>query len=763
MEYTFEGGTLIPITHADSTLTVRKVTDGTGTINANHASDIAHLIIDAGTVNLSGSDTAYTFESITIGQNSKLSLNGVGIVLGGTPDILMKSGSTFEMLNCRAYGADTPISANITVDAAGAGVTISGSLYGNATNLGGTITGEGELLVTNGSSGSNNFTISSVISDKDASHQMSVKVNKNSSVVVFSGNNTYTGGTTIVQGTLQTNSATALGQGSVLVQGGTLNANSQALANAITLQTGTIQNLGSASAPKDLTVSLTGNAAINNSTVILGNASGAPMISTGQVLTLSGTTSATLNNATLNLSSFNTALIDMQGTSTLNLTGGLTLNLDSALALDLTSLTIDLITVGEGTSLADNIDWDSLLTLTQNGQNLIWDGVTYNNGSLTFTGIVDGVRVTRVISFNADNYLLSENILVGSADQAPRTVRLGFTVAATPFSNGKYDPTRLAWDANESFKEETSASTLAEKGIIEQGVFNWAGVMSNYFMNVTAPADPNNLTLKGRVQGDVWRLALERPDLLTPSNGGEVPVAVNWWFGPKDRTMLATAPDHLSQAVNFGMFSIIARPLLTILAFFHSFVGNWGIAILMLTFCIRVVFWPLSQKSFKSMEQMKKLQPMMKKLREKHKDDKEALNKEMMQLYKTYKVNPAGGCLPIVVQIPVFIGLYQALLNSIELRHASFIEYLPFTHITWLADLSAADPFYITPLLMGASMFLQQRLTPAAGDPTQQKVMMFMPVIFTVMFINFPAGLVIYWLCNNILSIGQQWWMLRKA
>ena len=217
--------------------------------------------------------------------------------------------------------------------------------------------------------------------------------------------------------------------------------------------------------------------------------------------------------------------------------------------------------------------------------------------------------------------------------------------------------------------------------------------MSNYFMNVTAPADPNNLTLKGRVQGDVWRLALERPDLLTPSNGGEVPVAVNWWFGPKDRTMLATAPDHLSQAVNFGMFSIIARPLLTILAFFHSFVGNWGIAILMLTFCIRVVFWPLSQKSFKSMEQMKKLQPMMKKLREKHKDDKEALNKEMMQLYKTYKVNPAGGCLPIVVQIPVFIGLYQALLNSIELRHASFIEYLPFTHITsrWLPARSRAS------------------------------------------------------------------------
>lgn len=387
VEYTFEGGTLIPITHADSTLTVRKVTDSTGTINADHASDIAHLIIDAGTVSLSAADTTYTFESVTIGQNAKLSLNNVGTVLGGTPDILMKSGSTFEMLNCRAYGAATPVNANITVDAAGAGVTISGSLYGHAVNLGGTITGEGELLVANGSSGSNHFTISSVISDKDASHRMSVKVNKGDSTVFFSGNNTYTGGTSIVKGTLQTNSATALGQGAVLVQGGTLNANGQALANAITLQTGAIQNLGSASAPKDITVSLTGNAAINNSTVVLGSASGAPMISTGQVLTLSGSTSATLNNATLNLSSFNTALIDMQGTSTLDVTGGLTLNLDSSLAFDAASQTIDLITVGASASLADNIDWDSLLTLTQNGQNLIWDGVTYNNGSLTFTGL----------------------------------------------------------------------------------------------------------------------------------------------------------------------------------------------------------------------------------------------------------------------------------------------------------------------------------------------------------------------------------------
>ena len=383
-------------------------------------------------------------------------------------------------------------------------------------------------------------------------------------------------------------------------------------------------------------------------------------------------------------------------------------------------------------------------------------------GELTFTGLVDGIRVTRKITFDADTYLLTEKTFVGAADQTSRNVRMGFIVAATPFGGSSYDPTRLAWDSNGSFEEETSSSTLAEQGILEQGTFLWAGVMSNYFMNLTAPAETQNLTLKGRVQGSVWRLALERPEQPTPA-GGEFSTTTNWWLGPKDKNLLVTAPNDMISALHYGMFSIIARPLLVILDFFHSYVGNWGIAIILLVCLIRICFWPLSQKSYKSMNQMKKLQPMMEKLREKYKDDKQALNREVMQLYKTYKVNPAGGCLPILVQIPVFIGLYQALLNSIELRHAAFIDHIPFTDIIWLADLSAADPYYITPIVMGLTMFLQQRLTPAAGDPTQQKVMMFMPIVFTAMFLNFPAGLVLYWLCNNILSIGQQWWMLRKA
>ena len=386
VEYTFEGGTLIPITHADSTLTVRKVTDGTGTIGADHASDIAHLIIDAGTVKLTAGDTSYNFTSISIGQNATLSLSSLATTLGGTPDIMMKRGSTLELLNSRSYDVDTPVNANITVDAAGSGITIAGSLYGNGTNITGTITGEGEILFTDSTGGTNGYTVSSAISDKDASHKLSVRVNKSGNLTL-AGNNTYSGGTTITGGTVRTNSATALGQGSVIISGGALNANSQALENAITLQRGAVQNFGNAAAPKDLTVSLTGNATITDSTVVLNNAANTPMISTGQVLTMTGATTATLNNASLNLTSFNTALVDLQGTSSLTLTGGLTLNLGSDLVFDSLSQTIDLFTLGTGTSFTEPADWDSLLTLTQDGHRLVWDGVTFNDGSLTFTGL----------------------------------------------------------------------------------------------------------------------------------------------------------------------------------------------------------------------------------------------------------------------------------------------------------------------------------------------------------------------------------------
>jgi len=234
-------------------------------------------------------------------------------------------------------------------------------------------------------------------------------------------------------------------------------------------------------------------------------------------------------------------------------------------------------------------------------------------------------------------------------------------------------------------------------------------------------------------------------------------------MGPADRAILADMPNKLAEAVDFGWFHLIAVPLLYLLNWFFQYVHNYGVAVILLTVLIKIIFWPLSQKSYKSMDQMKRLQPMLTKLREKYADDKERLNQEVMALYKTYKVNPAGGCLPMVVQIPVFFGLYKALLGSIELRHAAFISHVPFTDLVWMADLSVKDPYYVTPLIMGATMFIQQKMTPTGGDPMQAKIMLLMPVVFTFMFLNFPAGLVVYWLVNNVLSIGQQWWMMRKA
>jgi YidC/Oxa1 family membrane protein insertase len=245
-------------------------------------------------------------------------------------------------------------------------------------------------------------------------------------------------------------------------------------------------------------------------------------------------------------------------------------------------------------------------------------------------------------------------------------------------------------------------------------------------------------------------------DSLPP--GQELAVPYIFYFGPKDRTILATVGFGLERTVDFGWFHILAMPLLYVLQFFYRYLHNYGWAIIALTFVIRVLFIYPNHKSFKSMQDMQKLQPKIAKLREKLKDDREGLNKELMGLYRTYKVNPMGGCLPMVLQLPVFIALYNVLGYSIQLRNAPFISTLPFTNIVWLADLSAKDPLLITPLIMGASMFIQQKMTPSPGDPAQAKMMLFMPIIFTFMFLNFASGLVLYWLLNNVLSIIQQYY-----
>ena len=383
-------------------------------------------------------------------------------------------------------------------------------------------------------------------------------------------------------------------------------------------------------------------------------------------------------------------------------------------------------------------------------------------GSFTLVGQVDNLTVTRTFEIDASTYLIREKLNVANSSDHSRTVRVAFTTAMDKeMSTGQYDSMRIAWDNNGSLDDEDSAKTLETNGCQIHGNIYWAGPMSTYFIAAALPGDISDVTVKGRLANTVYRAAVEQEEfLLNP--GEQRDLEVSYWLGPKVRSEMEAVSEQLVKSIDLGWFSFIGRILLWLLEFFQGYVHNWGIAIILLTLLIKAAFWPLTAKSYASMEKMKQLQPFMQTIREKYKGNREQMNKEVMALYKTYNVNPASGCVPILVQLPVFFGLYQALLSSIALRHASFITYLPGTHIIWLADLSAKDPLYITPIIMGITMFLQQRMSPPPADPTQAKIMMFLPLIFTVLFLNFPAGLVLYWLVNNILSILQQWLMIRK-
>ena len=401
---------------------------------------------------------------------------------------------------------------------------------------------------------------------------------------------------------------------------------------------------------------------------------------------------------------------------------------------------------------------------------------------LVFTGEVNGMQVRRELSFNGDTYLIGE--VASVTPTQPQEINLAFTTAGSQISldetmgvlatikyyllggarpapsESPYNLTRVAWFQNGSFTETSSAGDL-EPGMLVSGNVSWMGIMNNYFMSVASLNDTNSIAKGGMVDG-VFTALIGRTRIV---GSQEMPATLtgSYFLGPKSADALSGMPNNLEDALNYGFFHIIAKPLIQLLRFFYSFLGNYGYAIIALTIVIRLLMWPLSHKSFKSMDGMRKMQPVVQEIREKYKDDKEAMNRELMAAYKRYKVNPAGGCLPILLQLPIFIGLYQALLNSVELRHAVFIETLPFTNLPWLADLSAPDPFFITPLVMGASMIIQQKMTPAPGDPTQAKIMMFMPIIFTFLFLGFPSGLVLYWLVSNVLGIAQQWWQMDRS
>ncbi|OPY07878.1 MAG: Membrane protein insertase YidC [Syntrophus sp. PtaB.Bin001] len=285
---------------------------------------------------------------------------------------------------------------------------------------------------------------------------------------------------------------------------------------------------------------------------------------------------------------------------------------------------------------------------------------------------------------------------------------------------------------------------------------SWGGFESKYFIAALIPQNPSLTSIAlSKDSSNMVSTGLKGPkNIIPPGQAGFFGYSI--FLGPKDYNILKAQGVGLENAIDFGSWlKWLAMPLLLCLKFLYSYVHNYGIAIIILTVLIKIIFWPLGNKSYKSMKEMQKLQPKMQELREKYKNDKARLSQETMALYKAHKVNPMGGCLPMIIQIPVFFGLYKALLYAIELRHSPFFW--------WIKDLSEKDPYYITPLIMGATMFIQQKMTPTSADPTQAKIMLWMPVIFTFMFLNFPSGLVIYWLFNNILSIGQQYYINKQA
>lgn len=276
----------------------------------------------------------------------------------------------------------------------------------------------------------------------------------------------------------------------------------------------------------------------------------------------------------------------------------------------------------------------------------------------------------------------------------------------------------------------------------------WAGMIQHYFASAWIPRDEAGSNLYTRVIGNLGDIGIRMPN-KTIATGDEVSFKATLWVGPKLQDQMAAVAPNLDLVVDYGWLWFIAKPLHTLLSFIQGIVVNWGLAIICLTFIVRGAMYPLTKAQYTSMAKMRMLQPKLTAMRERIGDDRQRMSQEMMELYKKEKVNPLGGCLPIVLQMPIFISLYWALMESVELRHSPFFG--------WITDLSAQDPYYILPLLMGASMFLIQKMSPTTvTDPMQQKIMTFMPVMFTFFFLFFPSGLVLYWLVSNIVTLIQQ-------
>ncbi len=380
-----------------------------------------------------------------------------------------------------------------------------------------------------------------------------------------------------------------------------------------------------------------------------------------------------------------------------------------------------------------------------------------------------GVEIRKTLTFRPDSYLIDIAVQVTNRGVGP--IKDKATLAVSRVMDES--PSRVVFEGlsgviDDHLKEIAVGDVEDDEG--HAGQIDWVGIVDRYFMSALIPAEKTSSSMqvaKGAFNTVTNTLVLDEVNI--PAGQSQV-FGYKAFYGPKHTNLLRAYGHNLAKAINFGWFDFLAKPALWFMNLIYSVIPNYGIAIILLTVMTKIILWPLGNKSYKSMNEMKRMQPLMAEIREKYKDDKKKMNEEMMGLYRTYKINPMGGCLPMLVQLPVFLALYNMLYGSIELRHAPFVG--------WITDLSSPDrlfsfgfsiPFMEPPygipvltVIMGATMFLQQKMSPPPGDPAQAKIMLFLPIIFTFIFINFPAGLVLYWLINNILSIAQQYYIQRK-
>ncbi|AKO47518.1 membrane protein insertase YidC [[Haemophilus] ducreyi] len=320
-------------------------------------------------------------------------------------------------------------------------------------------------------------------------------------------------------------------------------------------------------------------------------------------------------------------------------------------------------------------------------------------------------------------------------------------LAMPTYTGGAYSSSETNYKKY-SFDEMTKANlNIDTKG-------GWVSLLQHYFVSAWVPNQEASNTLYSRTHNGVATIGYRGP-ITTVTPNTKTTITSQLWTGPKDQKEMAQAATHLELTVDYGWAWFIAKPLFWLLTFIHSIIGNWGLAIMGVTLVVKSLLYPLTKAQYTSMAKMRMLQPKLQELRERYGDDRQQMSQEMMKLYKQEKVNPMGGCLPLILQMPIFIALYWTFMEAVELRHAPFFG--------WIQDLSEQDPYYIFPVLMGLSMSLLQKMSPTAvADPTQLKVMTFMPVIFTVFFLWFPSGLVLYWLTSNCITIVQQWLIYRN-